>query len=212
MFTGKNQVIASAECRWETRIDPNGYEEVATRFMEVRSNSIGVARVREWAGAFPTGTPILDLGCGHGVPISQVLLARGLVLYGVDASTTMTTAFQQRFPRARVACEAVEDSSFFNRTFDGVVAVGLMFLLSADVQLALIRKVAGALNAGGRLLFTSPEPACTWVDTLTGRPSLSLGAADYGAALSDAGLALVGEYDDEGNNHYFDAHKSPDAL
>ena len=63
------------------------------------------------------------------------------------------------------------------------------------------------LNAGGRFLFTSPEPACTWADALTGRPSLSLGAAVYKTALSDAALALVAEYDNEGDNHYFDACK-----
>ena len=45
-----------------------------------------------------------------------------------------------------VSCEAVEDSSFFGRTFDGVIAVGLLFLLSAAEQRDLIRRVAFALN------------------------------------------------------------------
>ena len=112
------------------------------RHIAVRLNS-GVGVVREWADALPPGASILDLGCGHGVPISQDLMERGFVLYGVDASTKMTSAFSECFPCARVACEAVEDSSFFGRTFDGVIAWGLMFLLSADAQLALIRRSPG---------------------------------------------------------------------
>ncbi|HMI63810.1 MAG TPA: class I SAM-dependent methyltransferase, partial [Puia sp.] len=47
-----------------------------------------------------------------------------------------------------VACESVERSSFFNRSFDGVIAVGLMFLLSEETQRTLIPKMAAALNPG----------------------------------------------------------------
>lgn len=87
----------------------------------------------------------------------------------------------------------------------GVVAWGLMFLLSADEQSALIHKVASALNPGGKFLFTAPEQACAWTDILTGRHSLSLGADAYRATLSYAGLAVDDEHWDEGDNHYYAA-------
>lgn len=89
----------------------------------------------------------------------------------------------------------------------GRIAVGLLFLLPADVQLTLVRKVARVLNCGGRFLFTAPEPVCAWTDILTGRRSVSLGGAAYEMTLFDAGLVLTDEYDDEGENHYFDACK-----
>jgi 2-polyprenyl-3-methyl-5-hydroxy-6-metoxy-1,4-benzoquinol methylase len=184
----------------------NGYESVAQAFMARHGRSaIGVANVRAWARALPCGASILDLGCGSGVPISRALIEDGFSVYGVDASATMVAAFRDRFPQAPVACEAVEHSAFFSRTFDGVIAWGLMFLLPAEVQQAVIRKVAAALNPGGRFLFTSPEQACTWADALTGLPSLSLGGEAYKAALHSAGLTLVGQYRDEGDNHYYDA-------
>jgi 2-polyprenyl-3-methyl-5-hydroxy-6-metoxy-1,4-benzoquinol methylase len=174
--------------------------------MASRSHSrVGLATVRAWAQALAPGAAILDLGCGHGVPISRTLLDDGFAVYGVDASARMTVVFRANLPQARVANEAVEDSRFFDRAFDGVVAWGLMFLLPAKVQSALIRKVAGALNPGGRFLFTSPEQACGWADLMTGRPSLSLGANGYKAALLAAGLTVVGEYRDDGDNHYYDA-------
>lgn len=189
--------------------DPsNGYEAVASEFMARREESrIGVASVREWAQTLPQGGAILDLGCGHGVPVSAILMSEGFSLYGVDASPGLTAAFRRRFPEARVACETVEDSSFFHRTFEGVVAVGLMFLLPADTQRDLIRRVALALSSGGSFLFTSPAQACTWTDVLTGRPSISLGAEVYRTTLDEAGLVLLGEYEDEGGNHYYSARK-----
>lgn len=190
--------------------DPsNGYEAVATELMAGRQqSSIGVATACTWARSLAPGASILDLGCGHGVPISMALMNDGFVIYGVDASPSLTAAFRNRFPHAHVACEAVEDSRFFGRTFDGIIAVGLMFLLSADSQRDLIRRVALALNPGGRFLFTSPAQSCTWADLLTGRQSLSLGAEAYKAVLSDAGLILVAKDLDEGENHYYEAAKS----
>jgi hypothetical protein len=119
----------------------------------------------------------------------------------------MVAAFRRRFPDAEVACEPAEESSFFGRSFDGIVAWGLMFLLSADAQCAVIRRAASALNPGGRFLFTSPKQSDTWADAVTGRQSLSLGADAYRSLLSDANLAIVGEYLDEGDNYYYDTVK-----
>lgn len=179
--------------------DPsNGYEAVAPEFMRRREQSIiGIATVRMWSRLLPRGGAILDLGCGSGVPISTALNNEGFVVYGIDASANLTAAFRRRLPHAHVACEAIEDS-----------AVGLMFLLPSDVQRDLIRKVAVALNPDGRFLFTSPTQLCAWTDLLTGQESHSLGAEEYKAAFSEAGLTLVGEYEDEGENHYYDTRPS----
>lgn len=180
----------------------NGYEQVAETFMKVRDSWIGPTTVRQWSRSLPRGCAVLDLGCGHGV-ISQVLMDEGFELYGVDASTRMIEAFRTRLPNAHAECSAVEDSEFFGRTFDGVFAWGLMFLLSPDVQVALIPRMARALNSGGKLLFTAPTQVCAWQDALTGRESVSLGGERYRQLLQNAGLVLDGEESDEGGNHYY---------
>jgi len=189
--------------------DPsNGWEAVAEALIEeCQRSSIGVATVQAWARSLPQGAAVLDLGCGSGVPRSEVLINEGFAVYGVDASPSLAEAFRGRFPGARVACEGVEESPFFGRTFDGAIAWGLMFLLSEKTQRRLIRRLARVLNSGGRFLFTAPVQACTWADLSTGRTSLSLGANAYTAALVDAGLTLVGEHVDEGENHYYEATK-----
>lgn len=185
--------------------DPsNGYEAIASEYMRRREQSgIGITTVQTWARSLKPGAAILDLGCGHGLPISAALMDEGFVVYGVDASPSLTAAFRSRFPHAHVVCEAVEDSNFFGRKFDAVLAVGLMFLLPADRQGKFIARVAQTLNSGGRFLFTSPAEACSWDDVLTGQQSRSLGAQAYEAILAKAGLALVDECLDEGDNHYY---------
>lgn len=182
----------------------HGYEAAAREFIAARSrSSIGAATVRDWARDLPGGGAVLDIGCGHGVPITQALLAVGLAVHGVDASPSMIAEFRRRFPHAAAQCCPVEESRFFERTFDGVVAWGLMFLLSPAAQTALIHKVAGVLTRGGRFLFTCPRQACEWPDNLTGETSVSLGAGQYHRIFEAAGLTLAGERDDEGENHYY---------
>jgi 2-polyprenyl-3-methyl-5-hydroxy-6-metoxy-1,4-benzoquinol methylase len=74
----------------------NGYEELAEAFMSARNPRIGPAIIREWSKTLPRGCAILDLGCGHGVPISEALIAEGFGVYGVDASAKMIAAFRSR--------------------------------------------------------------------------------------------------------------------
>ena len=187
-------------------IDPsNGYEAVAEAYIAGRGSggTVGVAEVRQWAQTLPPGASVLDLGCGNGVPISQVLLDSGLIVYGVDASAKMIAAFRARFPTLLAECSPVEVSSFFGRTFDGVVAWGLMFLLAPASQELVIRKAASVLSSGGRFLFTSPRQVTEWEDGMTGQLSVSLGAERYTQLLQAAGLTLVGEREDMGQNHYY---------
>jgi SAM-dependent methyltransferase len=188
----------------------NGYEHIAQHFLAGRgraANAIGAAEVRAWARSLPPGATVLDLGSGSGLPLTNVLIDEGLTVYGVDASPTLVAAFRTNLPGVAVACESVEESSFFDRPFDAVLAWGLWFLLPQATQLDLLRRVADVLRPGGRLLFTAPAQACTWRDVMTGEESRSLGAEVYRARLTDLGFPTVREYDDEGENHYYDAVK-----
>ncbi len=189
----------------------NGYEGVATQFLarrgSGRSIGIGVAQVRDWARTLPHGAAVLDLGCGPGFPITEVLVTERLSVFGVDASPSFVQAFRRNLPNTPVVCEAVQDSPFFDRTFDAVLAWGLVFLLSPEDQYRLIERIAGILVPGGRLLFTSPAQPVVWNDAMTGLESRSLGAPEYRRHMLAVGLLVASEYEDEGENHYFDAVK-----
>ena len=189
----------------------NGYESVATEFLagrgSPRSAGVGVKAVRNWARTLPRGAAVIDLGCGSGFPITELLVAEGLNVYAVDAAPSFVQAFQRNFPNTPVVCEAVEDSTFFDRTFDGVLAWGLIFLLSPKEQRRLLQRIADILAPGGRLLFTSCAEPLVWNDAMTGLESRSLGAEEYQRQLLEVGLSVTSEYEDEGRNHYFDAFR-----
>ena len=187
----------------------NGYEAVANIYIARRGSrplvgdAVGAATVRAWARAFPPGATVLDLGAGPGEPSTRILQEAGLTTYAVDASPTMVAAFRERFPGVPIEHNTVEASAFFDRTFDGVLAWGLLFLLEPGAQALVIEKVARALDPGGRFLFTAPREPLEWLDAMTDRPSQSLGAPTYERLLRDAGLTWVAEAQDEGENHYY---------
>lgn len=191
----------------------NGYEEIASIYIAGRGtralvgDSVGAATVRAWAEAFPPGATVLDLGSGPGEPSTRILREADLVTYAVEASPSMVAAFRERFPGVPIEQNTVEASTFFDRTFDGVLAWGLLFLLKPAAQALVIEKVAGALNPGGRFLFTAPKEPLEWLDGMTDHPSQSLGAQTYEQLLRDAGLTWVTSAEDEGGNHYYVVEK-----
>ena len=186
--------------------ESNGYESIAEIYIKGRGraiNGIGSSTARAWARTLKAGSVVLDLGCGTGIPVTKILLEAGLNAYAVDASPKMVEDFRQNFPGVPVVCESVERSPFFNRSFDGIISVGLMFLLSEETQRALIHKMAAALNPGGKLLFTAPVDKIEWKDAMTEQASRSLGAGQYRKLISTSGLSIGEEFHDEGGNHYF---------
>jgi SAM-dependent methyltransferase len=178
----------------------NGYEGVSEHFLarrgETLSTGIGVKEVRKWARTLPPRSSVIDLGCGPGFPITVILVEEGLHVFGVDAAPSFVAAFQRNLPGIPILCEAVQDSRMFDRTFDAVLAWGLIFLLKAEEQIHLIHRFAEMLAPGGRLLFTSPARPVVWNDGMTDLESISLGAEQYRKLLRAVGIAVMEEYED----------------
>lgn len=187
----------------------NGWESVAKEFISIASWDMGAATVMSWSSFLEPGQAVLDVGCGFGGSYTIGLTEKGIEVYGIDASETLILEHQKRFPRAFVRCEPAEESSLFNREFDGVLSVGLIFLLSREKQRMVLEKMAASVKEGGRILFSSPFQVCDWNDLLTGKKSVSLGRDMYIETLQKHGLRLIGEYTDEGENHYYDFKKVP---
>jgi SAM-dependent methyltransferase len=202
-----------APCYHQQMDRSNGYEAVSEEFLArrgsgaTRSTAIGVKEVRKWAKTLPRGSSVIDMGCGPGFPLTVVLVEEGLKVFGIDAAPSFVEAFQRNLPGTPILCESVLESRFFGRTFNAALAIGLMFLLKIDEQHRLLERFAEILVPDGRLLFTSTAKSAVWNDVMTGFESLSLGAEQYRKLLEAAGFSIAEEYEDIGENHYFDAFK-----
>lgn len=187
--------------------DPsNGYERAAVKFMAERS-AIGKTVIENWVHALPRNASVLDIGVGHGLPLTPIFIEAGVELSAIDASPSLVAAFRENFPDIRISCEAAEDSDFYGESFDAISAVGVMFLLPEISQEKLISRISAALRSKGRFLFSAPKQRCEWVDRLTGQKSYSLGSDAYEKIFSRCGLSLISVYTDSGGSHYYDTEK-----
>ncbi|MFK8079439.1 MAG: class I SAM-dependent methyltransferase [Granulosicoccus sp.] len=194
-----------------SRIDCVGaYESKARDFLRLRDQSrIGKHVVETWAGSFERGACVIELACGGGYPVTKTLCSAGLRLYAIDSSATLLGEFRMRFPDIPVQCAEVQQCDFFNRTYDGAVAIGLVFLLTESEQLALIAELARRLRPAGRFLFTAPIEVGVWKDITTGVMCTSLGQSVYENHLKRAGFQSVVTLTDSGGNNYYDARLLP---
>ncbi|CAN8141220.1 Class I SAM-dependent methyltransferase [uncultured Thiomicrorhabdus sp.] len=187
------------------------YEQCADKFLELRDASlVGHQVIRDWAKSLPKAATVLEIACGGGYPVSRELVNAGLSLYAIDSSASLLKAFSKRFPQVCVKCEKVQQSDLFGRRFDAVVCIGLMFLLSAEEQKALILKVANVVKTNGQFLFTAPKETGYWRDYVTNTRSCSLGYEQYVALLNTSGFEVLETFADEGKNNYYLARRTND--
>ncbi|OYT21470.1 MAG: SAM-dependent methyltransferase [Nitrospira sp. UW-LDO-01] len=189
------------------------YEMQALRYLDDRDRSrVGVELIEHWARSLPFGTPIVEIACGGGYPITQVLVDSGLAVWAIDTSPTLLRQFRLRFPTIPTQCASALDSTYFGRTFEAVISIGFVFFLHEDEQLALLARVSEILEPGGRFLFTAPIEMGTWRDVTTGLECWSLGRIGYTRALERLGFRMIRTHVDEGENNYYDAEKIGRAV
>lgn len=183
-----------------------GYDAIADQFIAARSTS-GFELVQGWANSLPSRSSIIDVGAGHGQPLTPALINAGHSVWAIDASPKLVDAFKKSFPDTPIACERVEDSDFFQRRFDAALMVGLIFLLQEERQITVIEKLSSVILPGGRLLFSAPWQAGTWKDLLTKNSSWSLGEQKYRRLLAQSGFTLIASHEDDGGSHYYEAER-----
>lgn len=140
----------------------------------------------------PPGARMLDLGCGTGRPISELLLKRGFLVTGVDEAEGLLALARQRYPEGRWV-QANMESFEPDERYDAAVIWDSLFHLPREHHEPILRKVIGALRSGGRLMLTvggSDHPAFT--DTMYGHTFFydSLTPVQMLATLHGAGAVV----------------------
>jgi len=182
------------------------YEKNAKDFMQARSNC-GYKVIRQWADSLEPESEVLEIACGSGYPVTKELVESGLKLWAIDSSNTLINEFTKNFPDVHVKCERFQDSDFFNRTYDAVVAIGLIFLLPEKEQNQFLSKVSWLLKPGGKFVFTAPTEIGNWQDLNTGITCTSLGHEKYQRLLANSGLKIISTFVDVGKNNYYETEK-----
>lgn len=102
----------------------------------------------------PANSKILDLGCGHGIPVAELISNRGHRIVGVDRSEKLLAFARNAMPAHEWILSDL-DSFEINDIYDGIVIWDSLFHLPRTEHLTLLRKVSSALKPNGVLILSS---------------------------------------------------------
>jgi len=186
----------------------DAYETHAQNFLQCRDASkVGVQAANRWAHSLRPGAKVIEIACGGGIPVTQILVDAGLKVWAIDSSPTLISVFKDRFPDIPAQCDTVMASDYFQRKYDAAISIGLIFLLSERDQIKMLDRVSEILHPRASFLFTAPVEVGSWSDISTGHTCKSLGREVYESALEQSGFRVVGCYEDSGKNNYYETEK-----
>lgn len=141
------------------------------------------------------GSEVLDLGCGCGIPDSQILSDRFRVT-GVDISDVQIERARRLVPKARFLRADMATVRFPPESFSGIVCLYSLIHIPLEERRSLITRIYRWLHPGGFLLVTTGDPTSPGLseDRVGSNAKLYWSRADgatYSRWLSEAGFEVV---------------------
>ncbi len=135
------------------RLVEKGYDQIAPRYLEWGLPSPArVGYLQKVLELLPEEGQVLELGCGAGVPCTQLLAERAHVT-GVDISAAQIALARRHVPTATLVQADMMSLTFAAHSFDAVVAFYSVIHLPRAEQPVLLERVAEWLRPGGYLLL-----------------------------------------------------------
>jgi len=138
-----------------------GYDAIASQFDDWQNDVVGSPRMRFldrfletlFLETLPPRPDLLELGCGAGVESTRLLAERGQ-LTGVDISEAQLELARERVPSATFIRADLTKLEFAADSFDGVVALYVLFHVPRAELEPLLGRIEQWLRPGGVFLAT----------------------------------------------------------
>lgn len=135
----------------------NPYDHIADQWHANGKEESYVNRVLAYVDlvleGLDSGTKVLDLGCGTGVPISRYVVRKGFRVVGVDESQKMLDIAKEEVPEAEFIRGNMVDVQLPDG-FAGAIAWDSIFHVERKYHSTIFKKLAKSLESGGRLLLS----------------------------------------------------------
>lgn len=132
----------------------DGYNKIATMYMEQRGRLRSEKYVRQLLKYLPKQSTVLDLGCGGGAPVDDLLLKAGHRVIGIDLSPKMIEMARKLCPRGQYLVGDIRELSEGEYSVQVVVSFYTFFHIPREEQARLLKTIASFLPKGGILLIT----------------------------------------------------------
>jgi SAM-dependent methyltransferase len=138
----------------QKRIVRSGYDKLSYAYRSDETPDDHGAYA-EWVAIvtnlLPRGAPVLDIGCGCGLPATK-LLAKWFNVTGIDFSEVQIRRARQLVRSARFVCQDVAKVAFPAGEFSAIVSFYTIIQMPLEEHPELFRKIAFWLRPAGYLL------------------------------------------------------------
>ncbi len=137
-----------------TQIVERGFDTIADHYLDWTTRIAGDPKLgyaRSLTERLPAGARVLELGCGAGIPCTQVLAER-LDVLGVDVSEQQLERARSSVPNAHFLRGDFMQLALAEASFDAVAAFYVLNHIPRDQLHALFAKVRRWLAPGGLFL------------------------------------------------------------
>ena len=105
-----------------------------------------------------SGSEVLDIGCGAGVPVSEVLAKSGCRVTGIDFSDSMIRLAQKHLPKATFIRMDMTKLKFSKNSFDGAVSFYAIIHVPREKHVKIYNSLHRILKPGAIILLNPTGP------------------------------------------------------
>jgi ubiquinone/menaquinone biosynthesis C-methylase UbiE len=183
----------------------DGYNKMANTYLADRDRLKSGKYVSQLLKYLPKQSTILDLGCGAGVPVDDLLLKAGHSVVGIDISSEQIKLARKHCPRGEFLVGDISDLQEGDYSVEAVVSFYTFFHTPREQQGKLLKIIASYLEKGGLLLISMGDREFEGDHELHGVKmwSSQFGTAKNRTLVESAGFVIiVDELDNSGGERH----------
>jgi ubiquinone/menaquinone biosynthesis C-methylase UbiE len=131
------------------------YNKIAGVYHNQRDKFRNDDVLNSFASLLTSGSEVLDMGCGAGVPVAQFLVKTGYKVTGIDFSSSMIELAKVNVPEAAFIEMDMRKLDFDDASFDGIIALYSLFHIQKEDHGTILNKFHSLLRKNSVLLFCS---------------------------------------------------------
>ncbi len=132
----------------------DGYDKIARTYLDNRERLRSGKYVQDFLKLLPKNSTVLDLGCGAGVPVDDVIIKAGHQVVGIDISKSQIELARKKCPKGQYIIQDISKLTMNEYEVAGIVSFYTIFHLPRVSHQDLFIKLASYLSKGGILLVT----------------------------------------------------------
>lgn len=179
----------------KSEINKVGYDRMAKAYLASRDRLKSAKYVQQLIKLIPKKSLILDLGCGAGIPVDDILLKAGHSVIGIDISSEQIELARKNCRGGDFVVGDINELKEREYQVQAVVSFYTLFHMPRDQHLKMLKIMASFLPTGGILLITMGDREFEGSHILYGETlwSSQFGTAKNRQLVEAAGFKIISE-------------------